>query len=47
MIRGNENFGSAVPNHGPKTKDNLDCMSRRTDTGTGCTFGLSILQLYI
>ena len=30
-----------------KAKDNLDWISRRTDTATGCTFGLPVLQLYI
>jgi len=30
-----------------KAKDNLDCISGRTDTATGFTFGLSFLQLYI
>jgi len=30
-----------------KAKDNLDCISGRTDTAASCTFGLSILQLYI
>jgi len=30
-----------------KAMVNLDCISGRTDTATGCTFGLSILQLYI
>lgn len=30
-----------------KAKDNWECISGRPDTATGCTFGLSVLQLYI